>query len=77
MEAQNNRKRISKIAVKSGVPLDAANKQGQTALHYCYGYGYFELGEYLAGPAQGHAGSTLSIARPYSSTLTLPKLDPS
>ena len=50
MEAQNNRKRISKIAVKSGVPLDAANKQGQTALHYCYGYGYFELGKYLAGP---------------------------
>ena len=23
------------------------NKNGQTALHYCFAYGYFELGEYL------------------------------
>ena len=27
--------------------LDARNKQGNTALHYCFGYGYYELGEYL------------------------------
>ena len=45
--AQNNRKRVTKMCVKAGVPLDAKNKQGNTALHYCYGYGYFELGEYL------------------------------
>ena len=45
--AQNNRKRVTKMCVRAGVPLDARNKQGNTALHYCYGYGYFELGEYL------------------------------
>ena len=45
--AQNNRKRVTKMCVRAGVPLDATNKQGNTALHYCYGYGYFELGEYL------------------------------
>ena len=45
--AQNNRKRISKLCVRAGVPLDAVNAQGNSALHYCYGYGYFELGEYL------------------------------
>ena len=45
--AQNNRKRVTKMCVKAGVQLDARNKQGNTALHYCYGYGYFELGEYL------------------------------
>lgn len=26
---------------------DAVNAQGNSALHYCYGYGHFELGEYL------------------------------
>ena len=45
--AQNNRKRISKMCVKAGVPLDAVNNMGNSALHYCYSYGYFELGEYL------------------------------
>jgi hypothetical protein len=45
--AQNNRKRISKLCVRAGVPLDAINAQGNSALHYSYGYGYFELGEYL------------------------------
>lgn len=61
--AQNNRKRVTKMCVKAGVPLDAQNKQGNTALHYCYGYGYFELGEYLinkgANPdAVNNAGET-------------------
>lgn len=45
--AQNNRKRISKMCVKAGVPLSAVNNMGNSALHYCYSYGYFELGEYL------------------------------
>lgn len=45
--AQNNRKRVTKMSVRAGVPLDARNKQGNTALHYCFGYGYYELGEYL------------------------------
>jgi hypothetical protein len=45
--AQNNRKRVTKMSVRAGIPLDARNKQGNTALHYCFGYGYYELGEYL------------------------------
>ena len=44
---QNNRKRISKMCVKAGVPLSTFNNMGNSALHYCYSYGYFELGEYL------------------------------
>ena len=44
---QNNRKRIVKAAVRAGVPLDARNAQGQTAMHFAYAYGYDELAEYL------------------------------
>jgi ankyrin repeat protein len=44
---QNNRKRIVKAAVRAGVPLDAQNTQGQTAMHFAYAYGYDELAEYL------------------------------
>ena len=44
---QNNRKRIVKAAVRAGVPLDAQNAQGQTAMHFAYAYGYDELAEYL------------------------------
>ncbi len=44
---QNNRKRIVKACVRAGVPLDAQNAQGQTAMHYAYAYGYVELAEYL------------------------------
>ena len=44
---QNNRKRIVKAAVRAGVPLDAQNGQGQSAMHFAYAYGYHELAEYL------------------------------
>ena len=44
---QNNRKRIVKAAVRAGVPLDAQNAQGQSAMHFAYAYGYDELAEYL------------------------------
>lgn len=44
---QNNRKRIVKAGVRAGVPLDAQNAQGQTAMHFAYAYGYVELAEYL------------------------------
>ena len=45
--AQNNRKRISKMCVRVGADLDAVNARGNAALHYCYAYSHFELGEYL------------------------------
>ena len=45
--AQNNRKRISKMCVRVGADVDAVNARGNAALHYCYAYCTFELGEYL------------------------------
>jgi hypothetical protein len=45
--AQNNRKRIMKLLVKSGVDLNSWNLEGNTALHYAYAYGHWEVAEYL------------------------------
>ena len=45
--AQNDRKRISKLVVKAGADLNAANARGNAALHYCYAYGHFDLAEFL------------------------------
>lgn len=45
--AQNNRKRITKLLVKSNCNLDAQNDVGNTSLHYAYAYGHFEVTEYL------------------------------
>ena len=45
--AQNDRKRISKLIVKAGANLNAANAEGNAALHYCYAYGHFDLAEFL------------------------------
>ena len=35
------------MSVSRPASRSARNKQGNTALHYCFGYGYYELGEYL------------------------------
>jgi ankyrin repeat protein len=45
--AQNGNKRIAKICLRRGCKINAQNFRGQTALHYCYSFGYSELGEYL------------------------------
>jgi len=45
--AQNDRKRISKLLVKAGADLNAANVAGNAPLHYCYAYGHFDLAEFL------------------------------
>jgi hypothetical protein len=45
--AQNDRKRISKLLVKAGADLNAVNVAGNSALHYCYAYGHFDLAEFL------------------------------
>jgi hypothetical protein len=45
--AQNGNKRMIKIFLRRGISLDTQNLQGQTALHYLYGYGYADVGEYL------------------------------
>lgn len=45
--AQNNRKRAAKAAVRAGVPLDARNSKGNTAMHFAMAYGYEDIAEYL------------------------------
>ncbi len=45
--AQNGNKRLIKMLLRRGVQINAANLQGQTALHYAFGYGYEDVGEYL------------------------------
>jgi ankyrin repeat protein len=45
--AQNNRKRLVKACVRHGVPLDARNLKGNTAMHFAKAYGYEDVAEYL------------------------------
>lgn len=45
--SQNGNKRLVKLCLRRGASLDLANLQGQTALHYAFGYGYADVGEYL------------------------------
>uniref|UniRef100_A0A7S4L0K1 Uncharacterized protein n=1 Tax=Guillardia theta TaxID=55529 RepID=A0A7S4L0K1_GUITH len=45
--AQNGNKRITKICLRRGANINAQNFRGQTSLHYCYAFGYMELGSYL------------------------------
>ena len=47
LACQNGNKRIAKICLRRCCNMDAQNLRGQTALHYCYAFGYRELGEYL------------------------------
>ena len=47
---QNGLKNASKAAMRHGADLNAANDRGNTALHFCFAYGYRDtLGEYLIG----------------------------
>ena len=40
-------KKLSKVCLRRGANINAVNKQGQSCLHYCYAYGYPELGDYI------------------------------
>ncbi|GMI09721.1 hypothetical protein TrRE_jg7130 [Triparma retinervis] len=47
---QNGLKRIARLAIKHGCNLDMQNGRGNTALHFCWMYGFGgTLGEYLKG----------------------------
>ena len=47
---QNGSKRLVKVALRYGAQINACNFKGNTALHFCYRYGYADtLGEYLIG----------------------------
>ncbi|KAJ1482497.1 hypothetical protein T484DRAFT_1803823, partial [Baffinella frigidus] len=49
--AQNGNKRIAKICLRRGALINAQNFRGQTALHYCFAFGYADLGLYLESKA--------------------------
>lgn len=46
--AQNGRKRVARICLQFGfTDLNAQNARGQTALHFCYAYGFETLASWL------------------------------
>lgn len=44
---QNGNKRIAKLCLRRGAELNRQNINGQSCLHYSFGYGFEDLGEYL------------------------------
>ena len=44
---QHGHKRIAKLCLRKGADVDSQNLQGNTALHFCFNYGYINLGHYL------------------------------
>ncbi|KAG1701493.1 hypothetical protein DVH05_010793 [Phytophthora capsici] len=45
---QNGLKRIAKLALRRGANINSRNNRGNTALHFCFAYGYGDsLGAYL------------------------------
>ena len=45
--AQNNKKRVAKLFLRQRANINAINSHGNTCLHYCFTYGYADLGDYL------------------------------
>jgi len=45
--AQNGSRRLVKLCLRRGANLNLQNLTGQTALHFAFGYGYNEVGDYL------------------------------
>jgi ankyrin repeat protein len=45
--AQNGNKKIIKMLLRNGAFINAQNSNGQTPLHFCFAFGYKDLGEYL------------------------------
>jgi hypothetical protein len=44
---QNGSKRLVKLCLRAKADMNVQNLNGQTPLHFCYGYGFHELGDYL------------------------------
>ena len=44
---QNGSKTMTKNCLRNGAFLNVQNSRGNTPLHFCYAYGYTELGDYL------------------------------
>ena len=44
---QNGNKRIAKLCLRRGSKINSRNLNGNTPLHFAFGYGFSDLGEYL------------------------------
>mmetsp|Transcript_10966 Transcript_10966/g.25701 ORF Transcript_10966/g.25701 Transcript_10966/m.25701 type:complete len:155 (+) Transcript_10966:1-465(+) len=44
---QNGKKRLAKLFLRYKANINEVNSQGNTVLHYCFTYGYGDLGDYL------------------------------
>jgi ankyrin repeat protein len=44
---QNGNKRIAKMLLRQGADINQQNSKGNSPMHYCFAFGYAELGEYL------------------------------
>ncbi len=53
--AQNNNKKIVKAVLRRGAYIDHQNRMGQTCLHFAFGLGYADLGEYLVSKGANQA----------------------
>ncbi|CEP03898.1 Ankyrin repeat domain-containing protein [Plasmodiophora brassicae] len=47
--AQNGNRRLVKLALRYGADINRQNDAGNTALHYCFAFRFYPLGEYLIG----------------------------
>uniref|UniRef100_A0A7S2KYF9 WW domain-containing protein n=1 Tax=Leptocylindrus danicus TaxID=163516 RepID=A0A7S2KYF9_9STRA len=47
ISCQNGNKRIAKLCLRRGGTINLQNMNGQTCLHYAFGYGFDDLGDYL------------------------------
>lgn len=47
LAAQQNDKRLVKLLLRRGADPNLLNHSGNSALHFCFGYSYTDLGEYL------------------------------
>ena len=47
LAAQQGSKRMCKFLLRRGANVNLQSLSGNTALHYCYAYSQFSLGEYL------------------------------
>ncbi|CAM9124000.1 unnamed protein product [Heterosigma akashiwo] len=45
--AQNGLRGMARLLLRRGADPGARNNRGNTALHFCFGSGHSELGEYL------------------------------
>jgi ankyrin repeat protein len=54
--SQNNQKKLCKMLHQRGGNLNTQNRQGQTALHFAFAFGYTELGKWLV---KANADTTL------------------